>query len=323
MEFIARLSGIFPASVKLRAPRARPARVSVVERLEHRRLNAVHALPLVFGPAGSVDDIAIALCISIPPVLPPGMFPRNPTIRLPESGQGSAGQPIATLAGSGRKHRKVSIPESNGVEAVFSLTGGTGEILEDANGVINVALQGNVALTIRGYGGIADVNLIAVLGNLRLLSTQAVDITGTVGASGSIGLAKLGDFSGALTAGGAIGMISASSLTGATILSGTDLITYSSPNTPTYHPGRIGTINVHGAIAHSFIGAGIVPVNGIFNTADDSLAGRKGLDRIIHVFAGRGADATTRFEAGVFGIVQLPKRVIPKTSSLFVTPPAK
>ena len=66
------------------------------------------------------------------------------------------------------------------------------------------------------------------------------------------------------------------------------------------------------------ITAGVNPVNGIYLDSDDQLIG--GPASIIRSVAVHNIDQSTRFIAGAFGTIHIPKKVIPASDSHFEIP---
>jgi hypothetical protein len=72
----------------------------------------------------------------------------------------------------------------------------------------------------------------------------------------------------------------------------------------TFGPGSIASLRVTGDIAASTISAGLDPVDGVFNNADDRIVG--GASSIIRSVVAHSADASSRFVAGKVGALRLP-----------------
>jgi len=65
-----------------------------------------------------------------------------------------------------------------------------------------------------------------------------------------------------------------------------------------YGPGSILSLIVSGSVSNSFIGAGVNPVDGLFNDGDDRSAGGKSAIKAITI---KGTlDSATAFESSAF-----------------------
>ncbi len=139
-------------------------------------------------------------------------------------------------------------------------------------------LGGNLRVT----GSIGKLSLGDVTGNIfsgaSIASVSAGALKGTLFATDAIGRAKLGDVTGTIASGGGvIGNLTVNSMTNARILSGANLgddglVGGTGASQDTFGPGSIGFLRVTGAIASSFVGAGVDPVDTTFGNSNDKAA---------------------------------------------------
>ena len=263
-------------------------------------------------------------------------------------GTADAGALVGTFGVVNGKVKRLTVTDQDGTRITFALTGGTGQLYQSGDRytlVINDLGRG-VILAIGGRGGDGRVSLadVTVSGTLRAMNARNSDIYGTLHVTGAIGTLNAGNVLGTVWSGAAIANLSAGKLSGnlfaagalgrirfssvaGTIASGSGVIgmilTATMDNARvlsganmgadgtiggSYAAGAIGSIKVSGAITSSFIGAGVNPVDRTFGNMDDTLMGSAASDRIQSITA-RGADQASRFEAGAFGSVRLPKTI--------------
>lgn len=191
-----------------------------------------------------------------------------------------------------------------------------------ANGV-NRFLSGDLAGTFTAGASVSSLKLGTVTGNVNVTgniqSLQATTVSGTIYSAGTLGHATMGNLNGQIVSANGITALTASSMNNATVLAGADLgsdglLGGTGSAQDSFAAGTIDSLNVNGAISSSFIGAGVVPANGVFGSGNDTAAGAS-LIKSIHA---RAADSVTRFESTAFGIVRLPRAVDPVTDPRFV-----
>ncbi len=146
----------------------------------------------------------------------------------------------------------------------------------------------------------------------------AASLTGSVSCAGAIGVAKFGVINGTIAA-AVIRNLSAGSISGASILAGANLGAdgvLGGSAADTYGPGQIFTLSVTGALASSFIGAGVNPADAVFGNGNDASAGG-GLIKAITVKG--GIDTSSRFEASAFPkVIHIPAKASPVGDARFV-----
>jgi hypothetical protein len=146
-------------------------------------------------------------------------------------------------------------------------------------------------------------------GTLRSFTARTADVAGTLYASGSIGKLALGQLTGMIAAAGSIGTVSLTGMTGARIMSAASLgadgkLGGAGADADTFGPGSIAAVRVAGAIEASTVSAGLDPVDGVFNNADDRIVG--GASSVIRAVLARSADESSRFIAGNIVSLRLP-----------------
>jgi len=171
--------------------------------------------------------------------------------------------------------------------------------------------------TLHVTGAIGQLTVGNISGSIwsgaSIASLTAGSLSGNVFATGALGRMRFTNVSGTIASGsGVIGTLAAASLTNARVLSGANLgadgaVGGSGANADTYGAGSIGSIKVKGRIITSFIGAGANPVDQTFGNTNDTVVG--GPASLIRSISAKSADQASRFEAGAFGVVKLPKLV--------------
>jgi hypothetical protein len=219
---------------------------------------------------------------------------------------------------------------------------------------VNDAGRGG-ALAVNSGGAAVTLGNVTVSGTLRSLAAPSCDLTGTLHVTGAIGRLLVHNLSGSVYSGasiagvfannlagtvfaveaigrvkaadltstiasgsGVIGAIFAASMENAMILSGANFGDdghLGGVDPDTFGPGSIGSIRVTGAIASSFIGAGVDPVDSVFGNGDDKAAGT-GASTIRFIVAG-SADNDTHFEATTFSRVVIGQTVDPTSDPRF------
>ena len=182
------------------------------------------------------------------------------------------------------------------------------------------------ALHVTGAIGTLTVDNLSgsVWSGAGIASLTAADLSGNVFAIGALGRLKFRKIAGTIASGsGVIASVAGATMDSARIISGANLgadgaVGGSGANADTYGAGAIGLIRISGAITSSFVGAGVASIDQTFGNADDKLVGTSTADRIRSIVA-RSADQATRFEAGTFGKVLLPKLVKVTDDSRFKT----
>jgi len=189
-------------------------------------------------------------------------------------------------------------------------------------------LGGNLRVT----GSVGNLALGDVTGNIfsgaSVASVSAGALKGTLFATDAIGRAKLGDVTGTIASGsGVIGNMTALSMTNGRVLSGANLgddglVGGTGASQDAFHPGSIGFLHVVGAIASSFVGAGVDPVDTTFGNSNDKAAtatGGKTATSLITRLIAKSADNASRFEAAAFGTVVIGGSVDPTKDARFRT----
>lgn len=227
------------------------------------------------------------------------------------------------------------------------LTGGTGSVYSDANGAFDMELKGNCSLTIvsavpQYEFPDLDLGTVAVTGNLVLLNAPSSNLLGQVHVTGSLDLAilsnitgsllvdgsignlraenmsgdisaganigtlQLAQVSGTIAAGRSLGSLAAMSLTNAKVIAGAVVSNVGVIIDPS--PGTIGSISISGAIAQSFIGVGVDPLDGIYGNGNDNRFAT-GPSRLSTV-AAASVDSSSVFEAAMFGTVRIDGKLV-------------
>ena len=240
----------------------------------------------------------------------------------------SGGQGSATQVGDGGSGTKIqlNITASDPRGCVLSISTHGGDKRASFSDIVITgaarsikATTSDISGTLSMTGAAGSITVGNVSGNITvgggLGTLKAGAIGGTVSVDGNIHTLKLGDVTGVIAAAGSISTLSARSLTGAKVLAGTSLgsdnqIGGGGSAADSYAAGSIGSLRISGAIATSFIGAGVDPVDAVYGNSDDSEAGGA-LSIIKSISAHKGADAASRFEAAGFKSVHIPKKVDP------------
>jgi hypothetical protein len=167
-------------------------------------------------------------------------------------------------------------------------------------------------------GAMGTVRLGDISGTLSsgasIANLTARNVAGTVYATAALGTTHIKQLTGTLDSGqGVIGNVYAVSLDNARILSGVNLgsdiqLGGSGLAQDTYSAGSIKGLYVTKTITSSFVGAGVNPVDNTFGNNDDVRASGGGADSILQIHA-HSVDQATKFEAGLFGKVLIPKLV--------------
>jgi hypothetical protein len=191
-----------------------------------------------------------------------------------------------------------------------------------AGGVTHLS-AGNLTGTLLAAGNVATLKLSAISGSVNVTGNISVftarGVSGTVYSGGALVKSNVGILTGQVIAGSSIQSLIASSLTDATILAGANLgsdglLGGTGAAADAFAAGTLGKLSVSGLISSSFIGAGVDPADGVFGNGNDTSAGAS----VIKSIVARGADSTTRFESGAFGLVKLPKRIDPVVDPRFI-----
>ena len=132
------------------------------------------------------------------------------------------------------------------------------------------------------------------------------------------------ELAGIVAAGSFGNVLVGGNLNGVQLLSGTNLgqdvaIDGIGDDADTFGPGRIVLLRVFGQMLGAFVGAGVNPVNGLFDDGDDLIVG--GLASLIGtITVDGGADAASRIAAGAYGKApRISGQVVdPATDGLFI-----
>ena len=244
---------------------------------------------------------------------------------------GSATETVVGAFGTVAGQRKPATFVVPGTTIKLSLKGGgSGQVVTDTArpGQVKLVLTGTTARSVLGVKGKQRLALsdVAADGPLGKVVAKTGDLAGTLFVNGPVASITLGNVAGSSTApatiaaSGPIRSLSVLSLSNARVLSGANLGADAlvGGGDDAYGAGRIQALKVAGAVAASFIGAGVNPVNGVFGDAGDALVGgtASSIDRVI---AKGGADAATLFEAGAFGRIRKlgREKVDPATDARF------
>jgi uncharacterized delta-60 repeat protein len=233
---------------------------------------------------------------------------------------------------NGNRYSLVVNDSGKGVTITITGKGGDGRVsLDDVtvSGTLKSILAKNsdVYSTLHVTGAIGKLTLGNIIGVVwsggAIASATAGDLTGSFYATGALGKLTFGNVAGTIASGsGVIGSISAASLDNARILSGANLGadglvsgSGSGANDDTYGAGAIGSLKVKGAIASSFVGAGVNPVDQTFGNTGDQLVG--GTASSIGSITAKSADDASRFEAGSIKKAKLSKTIDVTADSRF------
>ena len=233
---------------------------------------------------------------------------------------------VTTLAGVfGAGHPALTYTQPDGTKVTFQLNSGHGYLFVDTGGGLHVRIDGTTTssnFSIAAHNGSKAVSIadVVVNGSLGQISAPDMTVTGGFFVSGQVKNSRIGSINGGTFAsGGNSGTLTFGSLTNAKVLAGSspgaDLTFGTSDDT--FAPGNISSRIVTGAITTSFVGAGVNPVDGVFGNGNDKNA-QTTASTLASVRAG-SVDASTIFEAGVFGKALIPSTVDPATDSHFVT----
>jgi hypothetical protein len=219
----------------------------------------------------------------------------------------------------------------------LTTTGGVGRLTVRGNLAGSAAAASFSTVNVRGALAGA-VNSAAALSRLIVVGGS----TGQVRAGGSITQANVrGGLGGGLSTGGALSrlnvrgdltatvgaaasinsLVVAGNVNGAMVLAGADLgsdgqLGGTDAAADTFGAGALSTIRVSGAVNNSLLGAGLDPVNGVFLDSDDRVIGVA--DSVMRRITVRGGvDNASRFVAGVFGTVAVPKPIDPASDPRF------
>ena len=208
--------------------------------------------------------------------------------------------------------------------------GGSGQVVTDTAkpGQVKLVLTGTTAKSVLSVKGKQRLALsdVAADGPMGKVSAKTGDLAGTLFVNGPVANITLGNVAGSasapatIAASGAIRSLSVLSLSNARVLSGANLGADAlvGGGDDTFGAGQIHILKVAGAVAASFVGAGVNAVNGIFGDAGDTLVGGAA-SSIDKVTAKGGVDTATLFEAGSFGRIRKlgREKVDPTTDARF------
>ncbi|HET6246247.1 MAG TPA: DNRLRE domain-containing protein [Tepidisphaeraceae bacterium] len=215
------------------------------------------------------------------------------------------------------------------ISGTVAFSGSVGNLmLGDLQGSLTVAgalgtlTTGDLPGTVTVTGAAGHIKAGAVSGKIivggNITNLIAGDVSGEIYAGGNMLHARVGKVTGLLAVASTLTSLTATSLSGATVLAGATLpggVLDLSGSTDTFGAGTIDNLRVNGAIASSFVGAGVNPTDGVFGDGDDTSAGAS---LIKTIFAKGGADSATHFEASAFGTAKLPAKVVVTTDPRFV-----
>ena len=222
----------------------------------------------------------------------------------------------------------------SGISVTITSGGGKRVSLQDVtiSGTLKsfTAPTADIFGTFSSTGAMGRLSLGDINGSLSsgaaIGTLTARNVAGTVFATAALGTTRVKLLGGTLASGqGVIGNVYATSLNNARILSGVNLgsdlqIGGSGSAADVYNPGSIKGIYVTKTITSSIIGAGVNPVDNTFGNNDDIRAAGGGADSIQQIHA-HSVDQASRFEAGVFGKVLIPKLVKPASDPRFTILP--
>lgn len=215
--------------------------------------------------------------------------------------------------GTDGKRTALTLTDADGTRFTLSASRGSGRVYL-SGGRYNLMVSdaaGGAAVTMKSAGGDGRVSLGAVMigGTLRSFTAKTADVAGTLYASGSIGKLAMGQLTGIIAAAGSIGTVSLASMTGARVMSAASLgadgkLGGTGADADTFGPGSIAALRVAGAIQASTVSAGLDPVDGVFNNADDRVVG--GASSAIRSVVAKSTDESSRFIAGSVVSLRLP-----------------
>ena len=198
--------------------------------------------------------------------------------------------------------------------AIFTMKGGTGQAFRGTDGKISLILTdagGGVTVMIKSRGRV-PLGDIDCRGTLRSMQVKTGDLSGTMFVRGMLGKLRIGHVAGTIAVNGGITSILADSLANAKVLSGANLGddaqlggAAGTANADAYGVGVIGSVKVRNTITQSIVAAGLNPVDGVFGNADDVV----NAESTIRKLSAKSADESSRFYAGSFGSVKMPKRI--------------
>jgi uncharacterized delta-60 repeat protein len=219
---------------------------------------------------------------------------------------------FGTVAGE-VKPQKFVVP---GTAVTLSLKGGgTAQAITDTlrPGEVKLVVTGTNDRSVLSVKGRQRLPLsdVSVAGPIGRIVARTADLSGTLFVNGAASNITLANVAGspsspaAIAVNGPVRSISLANLGNARVLSGVNVGNDGvvGGGDDTYGAGRIQSLKVRGAIANSFVGAGVNPQNGVFGDAGDTVTGgpASSIDRIT---AKGGVDAATLFEAGAFGRIR-------------------
>ena len=220
---------------------------------------------------------------------------------------------LGTFGTVNGKNQKLTLTTSGGTQATFSLSGGSGTVFRDGEGLHLDVSGGGARHRRQGGTGVVMLTDVNVTGSLRSMNARSSDLFGTLSTTGTIGKIALRNVDGIIaSAAGSIASVTAASLGNAAILSGANLgtdhvIGGTGTDADTFAAGSIGTIQIAGPVSSSIIGAGI----DISNAQNTVIGGKSSSVRSI--FVRGGVDGNTRFVGGAFGSARIPQKVNPAT----------
>jgi uncharacterized delta-60 repeat protein len=229
---------------------------------------------------------------------------------------GSVTETVIGAFGTVAGQRKPAVFVVPGTTVKLSLKGGgSGQVVTDTAkpGQVKLVMTGTTARSALSVKGKQRLTLsdVAADGPMGKVTGKTADLAGTLFVNGPVAKITLGNVAGTasapatVAASGPIRSLSVLSLSNARVLSGANLGADAlvGGGDDTFGAGQIRALKVAGAVAASFIGAGVNPVNGVFGDAGDTLLGGTA-SSIDKVTAKGGVDAATLFEAGAFGRIR-------------------
>jgi len=223
---------------------------------------------------------------------------------------------IGSFHGSLLNGDAFTVQLKTGVADIYSTDNRLQLIVSGTTAKSNLTVQGTVQfanVTVDGSLNnfqAKNVNLagiMAIAGSVNHLTLRSD--SGTLSINGSVNNLKVGGVIGTIVAGGTIKTIQTGALLNATIASGTTLGITSGffsdvpvPASP-YGAGEIGSLTIRGPVLNSNVAVGADPgLDNVFGSLDDVSAGGGELAKLV---VDNGADTTSHFEAGSFGMVKL------------------
>lgn len=280
--------------------------------------NVIDTSGLTVDPVSSVGDFEIDIVV-----------PSTPPVQI--------GQ-VGIINGKVKKFSFRDIPE--GTNVTMSVQNGTGTVLEETDGEIDLNLTDNgsgLKVNVQTTANKAlTFNNITITGNVRSFQGPDTNIVGTFYCTGSVEQATIHQLVGALPTRFSVGVFAAAGDIGsltvqrevadATITSGVVLGPDDILGTAddSYNPGSIGTIHVGQSIIDSSVFSGDSPgLDKIFGTSDDVRAGTVAspIDKVIAPYV----DGLSLFYASAFGIFKFGKTKFipnPATDARFKLLPA-